>query len=122
MAASGFAMECFGCHCVGLSLHQLKNTFSPCRDLICITEGSLGVLESQNPKCCNIVNECSYRIMRVFRMAASTLELTPSVPDFVSQFWRKIGEKAWKVTRVREQGNTQIYCATDHIVNTHQPL
>ena len=46
----------------------------------------------------NIVNECSYRIMRVFRMAASTLELRLSVPDFVSQFWRKIGGKAWKVT------------------------
>ena len=70
----------------GLAFHyiSLKHYFLPCMDLICITEGSLGVLESQNPKCCNIVNECIYRIMRVFRMAASTLELRLSVPDFVS--------------------------------------
>ena len=67
----------------GWSFHYI-NCFSPCRDLICITKGSLGVLESQNSKCCNIVNECSYRIMRVFRMAASTLEHRFSVPNFIS--------------------------------------
>ena len=78
-------------------------------DLICITEGSLRVLESQNPKCCNIVNECSYRIMRVFRIAATTLELRLSVPDFVSQFWRKIGGKAWKVTRECQRTNKEIH-------------
>ena len=45
-------------------------------------------------------------------MAASTLELRLSVPDFVSQFWRKIGGKAWKVARVRERTRkyTNILC------------
>ena len=37
------------------------------------------LLYSHNPKCYNIVNECSYRIMSVFRIAASDLS-----PDFKS--------------------------------------
>ena len=37
------------------------------------------LLYSQNPKCYSIVKECSYRIMSVFRMAASYLS-----PDFNS--------------------------------------
>ena len=28
---------------------------------------------SQNPKCYNLVNECSYRVVSVFRMATSDL-------------------------------------------------
>ena len=31
------------------------------------------LLYSHNPKCYSIVNECSYRIVSVFRMAASDL-------------------------------------------------
>ena len=43
------------------------------------------LLYSQNPKCYNIVNECSCRIMSVFRMAASDLS-----PDFTSNLARTI--------------------------------
>ena len=42
-------------------------------------------------------------------MAASTLELRLSVPDFVSQFWRKIRGKAWKVARECQRTNKKIH-------------
>ena len=74
--------ECFGWYWVGqfsLSLYWLiKHHFSPCRDSISDAEGSLGcvnqcILHSQNPKCYNIVNDCSYRVVSVFRIPARDL-------------------------------------------------
>ena len=75
--------ECFGCHWVGQSSlsntcisHLVRTQFVA---LKAVWDLNQCLLYSQNSKCYNIVNESSYRIMSVFRIAASDLS-----PDFKS--------------------------------------
>ena len=79
------AMKCFGCHWVGQSSLYISNTCishlvrTQFVALKAVWDLNQCLLYGHNPKCYNIVNECSYRIMSVFRMAASDLS-----PDFKS--------------------------------------
>ena len=74
MAAAGIAVGWYWVGKFSLSLYWLiKHYFPPCRDSISDAEGSLGCMNlyNQNPKCYNTVNDCSYRVISLFRMAAS---------------------------------------------------
>ena len=83
-------MKCSGCHWVGQSSlyiskaciilfvgvtvtcisHLVRTQFVA---LKAVWDLNQCLLYSQNPKCYNLVNECSYRIVSVFRMDASDL-------------------------------------------------